>query len=200
MSELIQATHGRVGAAPRLADITGIIGLTSLGVNPHIWADVTVSAAIVVLVAAAWIGARRGLRLAALEQYVLFSAVLVTAMMFSPSEWYEHYAAFAGPFLMLLTALSATARRRQEAIGWPDARHGRSPRGGGARSGYCGDGGGRRHLGHQTAPAGEPGGGEGTHPARRVRAHRYGLGHYRHRPIQRRLARLPADRRTLSAR
>ena len=111
VSELVQATHGRVGAAPRLADITGIIGLTSLGVNPHMWADVAVSAAIVVLVIAAWIGARRGLRLTALEEYVLVGTVLVTAMMFSPSEWYEHYAAFAGPFLMLLVALSAPARR-----------------------------------------------------------------------------------------
>ena len=119
VSELVQATHGRVGSAPRLADITGIIGLTSLRVNPHMWADVAVSAAIVVLVAAAWIGARRGLRLAALEEYVLFGAVLVTAMMFSPSEWYEHYAAFAGPFLMLLVALSATARRGQEAAARP---------------------------------------------------------------------------------
>jgi alpha-1,2-mannosyltransferase len=122
VSELVQATHGRVGAAPRLADITGIIGLTSLGVNPHMWLDVAVSVAIVVLVAAAWIGARRGLRLTALEQYVLFGSVVVTAMMFSPSEWYEHYAAFAGPFLMLLIALSATARRRQEAIGRPRRR------------------------------------------------------------------------------
>ena len=86
------------------------------------WADVAVSVAIVVLVAAAWIGARRGLRLTALEEYVLFGSVVVTAMMFSPSEWYEHYAAFAGPFLMLLIALSATARRRQEAIGWPRRR------------------------------------------------------------------------------
>ena len=119
VSELVQATHGRVGAAPRLADITGIIGLTSLGVNPHMWADVAVSAAIVVLVAAAWTGARRGVRLTALEEYVLFGAVIVTAMMFLPSEWYEHYAAFAGPFLVLLVALSATARRGQEAAGRP---------------------------------------------------------------------------------
>jgi len=50
---------------------------------------------------------------------VLFGAVLVTAMMFSPSEWYEHYAAFAGPSLMLLVALSASARRGQEAAGRP---------------------------------------------------------------------------------
>ena len=122
VSELVQATHGRVGAAPRLADITGVIGLTSLGVNPHMWLDVTVSFAIVVLVAAAWIGARQGLRLTALEQYVLFGSVVVTAMMFSPSEWYEHYAAFAGPFLVLLIALSATAGRRQQAIGRPRRR------------------------------------------------------------------------------
>jgi len=119
VSELVQATHGRVGAAPRLADITGITGLTSLGVTPHMWADVAVSVAIVVLVAAAWIGARRGLRLTALEEYVLFGSVIVTAMMFSPSEWYEHYAAFAGPFLVLLAALSATARHGQEAAGRP---------------------------------------------------------------------------------
>ena len=28
-------------------------------------------------------------------------------MLFSPSEWYEHYAAFAAPFLVVLVALSA---------------------------------------------------------------------------------------------
>jgi len=31
----------------------------------------------------------------------------VIGMLFSPSEWYEHYAAFAGPFLVILLALSA---------------------------------------------------------------------------------------------
>ena len=33
-SELVQATHGRVGANPRVADITGTIGLSSVGVEP----------------------------------------------------------------------------------------------------------------------------------------------------------------------
>jgi hypothetical protein len=34
VSELVQATHGRVDANPRVTDITGIIGLSSVGVNP----------------------------------------------------------------------------------------------------------------------------------------------------------------------
>ncbi len=107
VSELVQAEHGRVGAAPRLADLTGVVGLTSLGANPRMWLGVTASAVTVALIAAAWLGVRRAPRPAALDVYLLAATVLVVAMMFAPSEWYEHYAAFAGPFLLPLLAVSA---------------------------------------------------------------------------------------------
>jgi alpha-1,2-mannosyltransferase len=106
VSELVQATHGRFGLVPRLADITGAAGLTSFGVHPHPWLDITVAAVIVVLVGAAWLGVRRGPRPAALDAYLLAATALVVAMMFSPSEWYEHYAAFAGAFVLPLIAVS----------------------------------------------------------------------------------------------
>jgi hypothetical protein len=101
-----------------MADITGIAGLASLRVNPHLWAGIAASAAIVAVVAAAWLWARRaGARSAALDWYALLGTVVVTAMMFSSSEWYEHYAAFAGPFVVLLIALAvarlAAVRRRR---------------------------------------------------------------------------------------
>ncbi len=107
-SELVQATHGRVGANPRVADITGIIGLSSAGVNVHIWLGVTAAAVLLLFVVTAWLRARRvGLRAAPLDWYALVTTIVVTGMLFTPSEWYEHYAAFAGPFLIVLVALSA---------------------------------------------------------------------------------------------
>ena len=42
-----------------------------------------------------------------LDWFALVSTIVVTGMLFSPSEWYVHYAAFAGPFLVVLLALSA---------------------------------------------------------------------------------------------
>jgi Glycosyltransferase family 87 len=107
-SELVQATHGRVGANPRVADITGVVGLSSAGLNPHIWEGVTAAAVLLLFVVTAWLRARRvGLRAAPLDWFALVTTIVVTAMLFSPSEWYEHYAAFAGPFLLVLVALSA---------------------------------------------------------------------------------------------
>jgi alpha-1,2-mannosyltransferase len=108
VSELLQATHGRVGASPRVADITGIIGLSGAGVNPRIWQGVTAAAVLLLLVVAAWLRARRtGSRATALDWFALVTTIVVTGMLFFPSEWYEHYAAFAGPFLMVLLGLSA---------------------------------------------------------------------------------------------
>jgi Glycosyltransferase family 87 len=107
-SELVQATHGRVGANPRVADITGIVGLSSAGVKIHIWLGVTAAAVLVLLVVTAWLRAWRvGLRATPLDWFALVTTIAVTGMLFSPSEWYEHYAAFAGPFLIVLVALSA---------------------------------------------------------------------------------------------
>ena len=109
VSELVQATHGRVGSTPRWADITGITGLSSLGVTPHIWADLAAAGALFAFVLAAWLLARRsGSPATALDWFALLSTVAVSVMAFSPSEWYEHYAAFAGPFLVVLVALSAS--------------------------------------------------------------------------------------------
>ena len=104
-SELVQATHGRVGANPRIADITGITGLSSVGVDPHLWAGLIAAGALALLVAAAWLRDRKGG--SALDWYALVTTITVTGMLFSPSEWYEHYAAFAAPFLVVLVALSA---------------------------------------------------------------------------------------------
>ncbi len=107
-SELVQATHGRVGANPRVADITGTIGLSSVGVNPRIWQGVTAAAVLLLFVVIAWLRARRvGVRATPLDWFALVSTIVVTGMLFSPSEWYVHYAAFAGPFLVVLLALSA---------------------------------------------------------------------------------------------
>jgi len=108
VSELVQATHGRVGASPRLADITGIVGLSAVGVNPKIWAGATAAGVLLLLVVIAWLRARRaGSRATALDWYALICTLVVTGMLFSPSEWYVHYAAFAGPFLAVLVGLSA---------------------------------------------------------------------------------------------
>jgi alpha-1,2-mannosyltransferase len=108
VSELVQATHGRVGANPRLADITGVIGLSSVGVNPKIWAGATAAGVLLLLVLIAWLRARRaGSRATALDWFALICTFVVTGMLFSPSEWYVHYAAFAGPFLAVLVGLSA---------------------------------------------------------------------------------------------
>ena len=108
VSELVQATHGRVGANPRLADITGIVGLSSVGVNPKIWAGATAAGVLLLLVVIAWLRARRaGSRATALDWFALICTFVVTGMLFSPSEWYVHYAAFAGPFLAVLVGLSA---------------------------------------------------------------------------------------------
>jgi hypothetical protein len=108
VSELVQATHGRVGANPRLADITGIVGLSSVGVNPKIWAGATAAGILLLFVVIAWLRARRAGSLAtALDWFALICTFVVTGMLFSPSEWYVHYAAFAGPFLAVLVGLSA---------------------------------------------------------------------------------------------
>jgi len=108
VSELVQATHGRVGATPRLADITGVIGLSSVGVDPKIWAGATAAGVLLLLVVIAWLRARRaGSRATALDWFALICTFVVTGMLFSPSEWYVHYAAFAGPFLVVLVGLSA---------------------------------------------------------------------------------------------
>ena len=108
VSELVQATHGRVGANPRLADITGIIGLSSVGVNPKIWAGSTAAGVLFLFVVAAWLRAwRAGSRATPLDWFALISTFVVVGMLFSPSEWYVHYAAFAGPFLVSLIALAA---------------------------------------------------------------------------------------------
>jgi hypothetical protein len=93
---------------PRVADITGIIGLSSVGVNPRIWQGVTAAAVLFLFVVAAWLRARRaGSRATALDWFALVTTALVIGMLFSPSEWYVHYAAFAGPFLVVLLGLSA---------------------------------------------------------------------------------------------
>jgi alpha-1,2-mannosyltransferase len=116
VSELLQATHQRFGPRPRLADITGLTGLASLtGTSPPLAATVAVCAVIGLLVAVAWFLTWRAAaggqnatgtpRLTALDRYVLAGLVVVTAMMFVPSEWYEHYAAFDGPFVVLAVAL-----------------------------------------------------------------------------------------------
>jgi alpha-1,2-mannosyltransferase len=108
VSELVQATHGRVGASPRVADITGIIGLSSVSANPRIWQGVTAAAIMLLLVVTAWLRAgRAGSRATALDWFALVTTVVVTGMLFTPSEWYVHYAAFVGPFLMVLLGLSA---------------------------------------------------------------------------------------------
>jgi hypothetical protein len=108
VSELVQATHGRVGANSRVTEITGIIGLSSAGVNPRTWLGYTAAAVLLLFVITAWLRARRaGSRATDLDWFALVATVVVTGMLFSPSEWYVHYAAFAGPFLLVLVGLSA---------------------------------------------------------------------------------------------
>jgi hypothetical protein len=125
VSELVQATHGRVGVNPRVADITGIVGLSSVGVNPRIWQGITAAAVVFLFVVIAWVRARRGgLRATALDWFALVTTIVVTGMLFSPSEWYVHYAAFAGPFLVVLLGLSAArlgtpGRPRRDKPGQP---------------------------------------------------------------------------------
>ena len=131
VSELVQSTHGRFGPRLRLADITGLTGLASL-IRGSVRLDAVVALSVVIglLIAVAWVlsacvspagrdgadrrahrglwglwGLRDGDWLTALDRYVLAGVVVVTVMMFVPSEWYEHYAAFDGPFLVLAVAL-----------------------------------------------------------------------------------------------
>jgi alpha-1,2-mannosyltransferase len=115
-SELVQATHGRFGPKPRLADITGLTGLSSMA-GAVGGAAFTVAAVMGALIVLAWVAgpARRGGRLDRLDWYVLLGVVVVTLMMFAPSEWYEHYAAFDGPFLVLAVALASA---RLAAAAW----------------------------------------------------------------------------------
>jgi len=106
VSELAQSTHGRFGPGPRLADISGLVGL--IRGSAGLAATVLFCMVIALLIAAAWVlswpaGADR--RLPPLDRYVLAGVVVITAMMFAPSEWYEHYAAFDGPFVVLAVAL-----------------------------------------------------------------------------------------------
>ena len=118
VSELVQATHGRFGPAPRLAGLTGLAGLTRA--SPGVGATLAIGVVIGLLIAAAWVLSwRAGTSgpLAALDRYVLSGLVVVTALMFAPSEWYEHYAAFDAPFVVLAVALpvarlAAAARDR----------------------------------------------------------------------------------------
>lgn len=109
VSELIQATHGRFGPKPRLTDVSGLAGLAGFtgGESALMGAAIAVSAVLGALIVAGWVlgRARRGRGMTALDWYALAGAVVITAMMFAPSEWYEHYAAFDGPFLVLAVAL-----------------------------------------------------------------------------------------------
>jgi Glycosyltransferase family 87 len=108
VSELVQATHGRVGVNLRLADITGVSGLSSVGVDPKIRAGYAAAGVLVLLMVIAWLRAgHAGRRALALDRFALTCTLVVTAMLFLPSEWYVHYAAFAGPFLAVLVGLSA---------------------------------------------------------------------------------------------
>ena len=197
VSELVQATHGRVGANPRLADITGIVGLSSVGVNPKIWAGATAAGVLLLFVVIAWLRARRaGSRATALDWFALICTFVVTGMLFSPSEWYVHYAAFAGPFLAVLVGLSAgrlVAARQPR--GQETASLGTGLRRGGRGAPDRRHGGGRRvHRDHAVPGPGSVRG-ERADPARCLRPDRHGRGHGRDRPVQRQFAWLPRHRR-----
>ena len=131
-------------------------------------------------------GRRVVFRLTALDRYVLAGVVVTTVMMFVPSEWYEHYAAFDGPFVVLAVALPLA--RRPAAVQEPGRfQH----RGGAPHRGA--DAGLRQRLGQATAGP-ERRRGRPHHPVRRVRGDRHGVGDDRRRPLHRHLARLPAIR------
>jgi alpha-1,2-mannosyltransferase len=108
VAELIQATHGRVSPVPRLADITGLLGLGGLTGRGDIGRGPVVAGAVVavILLVAIWLLAWRAGRAAGiLDWFALATAALVIVMLVWPSEWYLHYAAFAGPFVALIVAL-----------------------------------------------------------------------------------------------
>ena len=220
VSELVQATHGRVGANPRVTDVTGIIGLSSVGVNPRIWQGVTAAAVVFLFVVIAWVRARRGgIRATALDWFALVTTIVVTGMLFTPSEWYVHYAAFAGPFLVVLLGLSAArlgtpGRPRRDKPDKPDKPGRDKP----AKSRPDQPRTGPRRIRLVTVAAvfaalavaamGAADGyavttlyparslqGERAHPARRLRPHRYGRGDDRDRPVQRPRTRLPGGGR-----
>jgi len=111
------------------------IGLASFtgGGSFRLGAAVAVAVVVSPLIAVAWILSPRAARagradepdrsgLTPLDRYVLLGAVVVTVMMFVSSEWYEHYAAFDGPFVVLAVALpvarlvAVTRLRPAEAI------------------------------------------------------------------------------------
>jgi hypothetical protein len=112
VAELIQATHGRVSPVPRLADITGLLGLGGLTGRGDIGRGQVVAGAVVaaILLVAIWLLAWRAAvtqdwPAGVLDWYALATAALVIVMLVWPSEWYLHYAAFAGPFVALIVAL-----------------------------------------------------------------------------------------------
>ena len=202
-SELVQATHGRVGANPRVADITGTIGLSSVGVNPRIWQGVTAAAVLLLFVVIAWLRARRagvradppGLVRAGQHHRGDRDAVLPVGMVRALRRLRRALprrpaGAVRRP---ALRSREAPARKAREAEVPPDP--------GGLRG--CGvhgardrrDGGSRRLHRDHAVPSQEPEPGERPHPARRLRPHRHGLGDDRDRPVQHQLTRLPGHGR-----
>jgi hypothetical protein len=129
VSELVQSTHGRFGPRLRLADITGLTGLISLTRGSVGLDAAAFSVVIGLLIAVAWLLIASG-GLTALDRYVLAGVIVATVMMFVPSEWYEHYAAFDGPFVVLAVALPIA---RLAAVGWSKAP--RAPRAAGPVAG-----------------------------------------------------------------
>ncbi len=120
VGELTRAGKGHGPALPRLASMAGL----SPNLTPY--ATVRVLAVIVAVVLLAYAIACLATRRppSPLDWYALLGAVAVTVMFVWPSEFYNHYAAFAGPFLALIIALPLGTLAGHR---WPATPGGRGP-------------------------------------------------------------------------
>ncbi len=103
VGELTRAGTGRGPELPRFTSMTGLDGVPGVTPATVVRGSIAIAAFVLAAYAIACLAARRPP--AALDWYALLGAVTVTVMFVWPSEFYNHYAAFAGPFLALIIAL-----------------------------------------------------------------------------------------------
>jgi alpha-1,2-mannosyltransferase len=103
--------------SPRLADMAGLSLLPGLPKTTGIIILLAIAAYLVAGYLVMSVATRRAPP--ALDCYALASLAAVIVMFLLPSEYYAHYAAFAGPFAALALALPAGLHRHAESLNEP---------------------------------------------------------------------------------
>ncbi len=111
VSQFMRATTGPRMVLPRLANLSGLSGVSGtisagrlyLPVGTVVGGSVAICVFVLVTYACAALVRRRPP--APLDLYALLGAAAVIAMFMWPTEFYAHYAAFFGPFLALVVSL-----------------------------------------------------------------------------------------------